>query len=126
GKMRLDFGPVSVRRLLSDVRHIFDRRATEQGITLEVSVGKGMPSAMMLDETRLRQVLFKLVGNAIKCTHEGEVTVRAIAKPLGEPGDDDAEARYYRLVVTVSGTGIGIAPDQRRRIFEAFEQQAGQ
>ena len=126
GKMRLDFGPVSVRRLLSDVRHIFDLRATEQGITLEVSVGKGMPSAMMLDETRLRQVLFNLVGNAIKFTHEGEVTVRAIAKPLGEPGDDDAEARYYRLVVTVSDTGIGIAPDQRSRIFEAFEQQEGQ
>ncbi|MBY5962881.1 transporter substrate-binding domain-containing protein [Marinobacter hydrocarbonoclasticus] len=126
GKMRLDFGPVSVRRLLSDVRHIFDLRATEQGITLEVSVGPGMPSAMMLDETRLRQVLFNLVGNAIKFTHEGGVTVRAVAKPLGEPADADSEVCYYRLVVTVADTGIGIAPDQQERIFEAFEQQEGQ
>lgn len=126
GKMRLDFGPVSVRRLLSDVRHIFDLRATEQGITLEVSVGSGMPSAMMLDETRLRQVLFNLVGNAIKFTHEGEVTVRAVAKLLGEPDEEESEVRYYRLVVTVSDTGIGIAPDQRDRIFDAFEQQEGQ
>ncbi len=120
---------MSVRRLLSDVRHIFDLRATEQGITLEVSVGgSGMPSAMMLDETRLRQVLFNLVGNAIKFTHEGGgVTVRAVAKPLGEPADADSEVCYYRLVVTVADTGIGIAPpDQQERIFEAFEQQEGQ
>jgi two-component system sensor histidine kinase EvgS len=85
-----------------------------------------MPSAMMLDETRLRQVLFNLVGNAIKFTHEGGVTVRAVAKPLGEPADADSEVCYYRLVVTVADTGIGIAPDQQERIFEAFEQQEGQ
>ncbi|MBE0484675.1 transporter substrate-binding domain-containing protein [Marinobacter sp.] len=126
GKMRLDFGPVSVRRLLSDVRHIFDLRATEQGITLEVSVGSGMPSAMMLDETRLRQVLFNLVGNAIKFTHDGGVTVRAVAKELSDAGDQDSDVRYYRLKVTVADTGIGIAPDQQDRIFDAFEQQEGQ
>ncbi|HLV78471.1 MAG TPA: transporter substrate-binding domain-containing protein [Marinobacter sp.] len=126
GKMRLDFGPVSVRSLLSDVRHIFDLRATEQGITLEVSVGAGMPAAMMLDETRLRQVLFNLVGNAIKFTHEGGVTVRAVARELDEPDAEDSETRYHSLVVTVIDTGIGIAPDQQERIFDAFEQQEGQ
>jgi len=126
GKMRLDFGPVSVRRLLSDVRHIFDLRATEQGITLEVSVVSGMPDAMMLDETRLRQVLFNLVGNAIKFTHEGGVTVRAKATELEQQGSEKPETRYYRLVVTVTDTGVGIAPDQQERIFDAFEQQEGQ
>ncbi|PPK51415.1 amino acid-binding domain sensor histidine kinase [Marinobacter persicus] len=129
GKMRLDFTPVSIRRLLSDVRHIFDLRATEQGISLEVSVVSGMPDAMILDETRLRQVLFNLVGNAIKFTHEGEVTVRAQAEELEHPGgesDEAGETRHYRLVITVSDTGVGIAPDQQERIFDAFEQQEGQ
>ncbi|PSF12400.1 histidine kinase [Marinobacter fuscus] len=129
GKMRLDLGPVSVRRLLSDVLHIFDLRATEQGITLEVSVGKGMPSAMMLDETRLRQVLFNLVGNAIKFTHQGGVTVRAVAEALESGPEQKGEAAdvcHHRLVVTVADTGIGIAEDQRERIFDAFEQQEGQ
>ncbi|NMT63257.1 transporter substrate-binding domain-containing protein [Marinobacter orientalis] len=132
GKMRLDYSAVSVRRLLSDVRHIFDLRATEQGISLEVSVDSKMPAAMMLDETRLRQVLFNLVGNAIKFTHEGGVTVRATATPhkptAGEPAvdGDTGRRRWYRLVVTVADTGIGIPPDQQEQIFEAFEQQERQ
>ncbi|WP_375193435.1 ATP-binding protein [Marinobacter sp.] len=130
GKMRLDYSAVSVRRLLDDVRHIFDLRAREQGITLEVSVDSGMPAAMMLDETRLRQVLFNLVGNAIKFTHDGGVTVRATARPLKprktEADPESVERQYYKLVVTVSDTGIGIPQDQVERIFDAFEQQEGQ
>ncbi|WP_375170602.1 ATP-binding protein [Marinobacter sp.] len=128
GKMRLDYSAVSMRRLLGDVRHIFDLRAREQGISLEVSVDSKMPAAMMLDETRLRQVLFNLVGNAIKFTHEGGVTVRATAtllKPAGKKSDT-GERQHYRLVVTVKDTGIGIPADQRERIFDAFEQQEGQ
>lgn len=131
GKMRLEYSAVSMRRLLSDVRHIFDLRATEQGISLEVSVDSKMPAAMMLDETRLRQVLFNLVGNAIKFTHEGGVTVRATATPRKSGGDQVAQNNtdkrsWYRLVVTVTDTGIGIAPEQQDQIFEAFEQQEGQ
>lgn len=132
GKMRLDYSAVSVRRLLDDVRHIFDLRAREQGITLEVSVDSKMPAAMMLDETRLRQVLFNLVGNAIKFTHDGGVTVRATARPLRARGKDESrdagtsERQFYMLVVTVKDTGIGIAQDQLDRIFDAFEQQEGQ
>ncbi|QSP96476.1 transporter substrate-binding domain-containing protein [Marinobacter salinisoli] len=132
GKMRLDYSAVSVRQLLGDVRHIFDLRAREQEISLEVSVDSGMPAAMMLDETRLRQVLFNLVGNAIKFTHEGGVTVRATATPLTAESDgDDGESQitdvqHYRLVVTVKDSGIGVPEDQRERIFEAFEQREGQ
>lgn len=128
GKMRLDYTAVSVRRLLDDVRHIFDLRASEQGITLEVSVDSTMPAAMMLDETRLRQVLFNLVGNAIKFTHQGGVTVRATATALkkGQSGTSDDSRTLYRLSVTVRDTGIGIPSDQLERIFDAFEQQEGQ
>ncbi|WP_053076111.1 transporter substrate-binding domain-containing protein [Marinobacter psychrophilus] len=132
GKMRLDYAPVSMRRMLGDVLHIFDLRARDQGVTLEVSVGKKMPAALMLDETRLRQVLFNLAGNAIKFTHEGGVTVRAKASPLPKqsypPGTKPGEPEHprYRLEITVTDTGIGIATDQQERIFDAFEQQEGQ
>jgi two-component system sensor histidine kinase EvgS len=128
GKMRLDYSAVSMRRLLSDVRHIFDLRATEQGISLEVSVDSRMPAAMRLDETRLRQVLFNLVGNAIKFTHAGGVTVRATATPqVSDDAEDTGEPMpRSRLVVTVKDTGIGIPDDQQEHIFDAFEQQEGQ
>ena len=128
--MRLEYSAVSVRRLLSDVRHIFDLRATEQGISLEVSVDSKMPAAMMLDETRLRQVLFNLVGNAIKFTHEGGVTVRATAtprkssekQPVEEVASEADRRCFYRLVVTVSDTGIGIPEEDLPRLGRPFEQ----
>lgn len=126
GKMRLDYSPVSVRRLLDDVRHIFDLRAREQGITLEVSVGSDMPVTMMLDETRFRQVLFNLVGNAIKFTHEGGVAVRATVRAVKDQTGKTPEHQTYRLTVKVTDSGIGIPSDQRDRIFDAFEQQEGQ
>ncbi|WP_092016077.1 ATP-binding protein [Marinobacter daqiaonensis] len=122
GKMRLEYGPVSLRRMLQDVRHIFDLRAREHNVSLEVSVAPDMPSGLVLDETRLRQVLFNLVGNAIKFTHEGGVAVRATATPSAR----DGEQGLYHLSIAVTDTGIGIAPDQKERIFDAFEQQEGQ
>ncbi|MFC4260720.1 ATP-binding protein [Marinobacter lacisalsi] len=122
GKMRLEYGPVSLRRLLQDVRHIFDLRAREHNVSLEVSVAPDMPGGMILDETRLRQVLFNLVGNAIKFTHEGGVTVRAEVSATEPVGEDE----FCRLSIAVTDTGIGIADDQRERIFDAFEQQEGQ
>lgn len=123
GKMRLEFAPLAVQRLLDDVRHIFDLRAREQGIDLVVTVAPDMPPAMVLDETRLRQVLFNLVGNAIKFTHEGRVEVTAKVRPeQAQPG----EGTRYELMITVTDTGIGIAADQQEHIFDAFEQQEGQ
>lgn len=123
GKMRLEYSPVSVRRLLQDVRHIFDLRATEHGVSLEVSVASDVPAMLVLDETRLRQVLFNLVGNAIKFTHEGGVTVRLSTEPCPDAADG---MERCRLTVSVTDTGIGIASDQQERIFDAFEQQEGQ
>ncbi|WP_166269649.1 transporter substrate-binding domain-containing protein [Marinobacter caseinilyticus] len=123
GKMRLEFGPLAVQRLLDDVRHIFDLRAREQGIELQVSVAPDMPAAMMLDETRLRQVMFNLVGNAIKFTHKGRVEVHARAQPEHH---SSGSPPCCELIITVSDTGIGIAADQQDRIFDAFEQQEGQ
>ena len=122
GKMRLEFGPVSLRRMLQDVRHIFDLRAREHNVSLEVSVESDMPAGMVLDETRLRQVLFNLVGNAIKFTHEGGVAVRA---SVSESRQGDGR-ELCTLSIAVTDTGIGIAEDQQERIFDAFEQQEGQ
>ncbi|MGM0433338.1 MAG: ATP-binding protein [Pseudomonadota bacterium] len=116
GKMRLEYGPLDLSRLLEDVRHIFTIRAREKGLELVFEMDENMPPVMVLDETRLRQVLFNLVGNAIKFTDHGEVRVRVAWK--------DSEAP--ELCIEVVDTGIGIPEEQQERIFEAFEQQVGQ
>ncbi len=121
GKMRLEPAPMDLRRLLEEVRQIFAMRADARNLHLNVDVRGELPAAMVLDETRLRQVLFNLVGNAIKFTHEGGVTVTAWVER-----DDNSVDDRFTLVITVTDTGIGIPYDQQRRIFEAFEQQEGQ
>ena len=121
GKMRLEPAPMDLRRLLDEVRQIFAMRAEARDLRLEVVLNEDLPAAMVLDETRLRQVLFNLVGNAIKFTHEGHVTIRAWSE-FDEHRQDDR----FTLVITVTDSGIGIPFDQQRRIFEAFEQQEGQ
>ncbi len=122
GKMRLEFGPLDLQRLLEDVRRIFEMRAKARGLTLEVTLSDAMPTAMVLDETRLRQVLFNLVGNAIKFTHEGGIRLSAHTERCRS---DDA-GDECQLVIEVTDTGIGIPDDQQARIFDAFEQQEGQ
>lgn len=116
GKMRLEYGPLDLARLMEDVRHIFEIRAREKGLTLTFELARDLPSVMVLDETRLRQILFNLVGNAIKFTDSGEVRVRAHWQ----------EAEQPVLTLEVSDTGIGIPDSQQERIFDSFEQQAGQ
>ncbi|XOZ32276.1 ATP-binding protein [Halomonadaceae bacterium KBTZ08] len=116
GKMRLEYGPLDLGRLLDDVRHIFAIRAREKGLELAIEMDENMPPVMVLDETRLRQVLFNLVGNAIKFTDHGEVRVRVVWK----------ESEAPELCIEVMDSGIGIPPEQQERIFEAFEQQVGQ
>lgn len=112
---RLEAGPgalpletVDAAGVLASSADLFVERAAEKGLKLEIDIPADLPSVVG-EPTRLRQVLVNLLGNAIKFTESGGVTLRAYA--------DDAEVR-----VEVSDTGIGIATDKLERIFERFEQ----
>lgn len=122
GKMHLEYAPVNPARLLEEVQHIFAIRAREKGLVLRFEVPRYLPESLMLDESRLRQVLFNLVGNALKFTHDGEVVVSASS----QPAQSDGGLKRVDLSIRVKDTGIGIPPDQQQRIFDAFEQQQGQ
>ncbi len=87
-------------------------RAAAKGLALHCVVDASVPAAVELDDARLRQVVFNLVGNAVKFTARGEVAVRLGAEPAGAGG--------VRLVLAVSDTGPGIAPEDRARLFTAF------
>jgi len=107
GELALQPEPVCLSQLTDEVFSSFWRAAGEKGIKL-VNKTEGVPT-VMIDGHRLRQILFNLVGNAVKFTERGSVTVAASCVGTG-------------IEVSVSDTGCGIAPDLLTRIFDPFVQ----
>ncbi len=120
GKLRIEYAPVNPHRLLQDIVQMFAARIAQQNLELRTQISPQMPESLILDEVRLRQVVFNLMGNAIKFTHQGYIQISAYTAPMvNDPG-------YVELVIVVEDSGIGIQADQQSRIFNAFEQHEGQ
>jgi signal transduction histidine kinase/CheY-like chemotaxis protein len=114
GQVDLEFIPFDVRDLIEGVAEVMAVRAEARDLDLVLAIELDVPPILIGDSNRLRQILLNLVGNAIKFTEEGSVTIAADARPL-ENGD-------YELRIEVTDTGIGIAPQDRERIFDPFTQ----
>jgi PAS domain S-box-containing protein len=116
-KLELEAVPFSIRTSIEDVLGPFALRAKEKGLDLDSKVDAGVPAVVEGDPTRVQQVLTNLVANALKFTERGRVTVSVV---------EDARAdACTTLHFRVTDTGIGIAPEQQRAIFEAFRQADG-
>ncbi len=101
--------------VLENVTSLMAERVAEKGLLLHVDMAEGLAAqAFRGDPLRLGQVLLNLTSNAVKFTNSGSVTIRV--RPLA----DDAERMQLRFAV--EDTGIGIAPAEQQRLFEAFEQ----
>jgi signal transduction histidine kinase/CheY-like chemotaxis protein len=114
GRMELERTDFAVRPLLDDILRPLDLIARQKGLSLACAVRDDVPPAVNGDPLRLRQVLLNLIANALKFTHVGAVTVTV------ERASDWAGGIELRF--SVSDTGIGISPEQRDGIFEAFRQ----
>jgi signal transduction histidine kinase/ActR/RegA family two-component response regulator len=114
GRMVAEVMPFSPRHLLSEVEALMQGRAAAKGVAFQVHFDSLLPETIHSDPTRLRQILINLIGNAIKFTLQGEVTLR-VACP-------SPEADYPWLQMEVSDTGIGISDEQLRRLFQPFAQ----
>src|SRR5207247_899010 len=79
GKLELQYEPVSVVRIIEEIQRLFSLKAAEKGVDLRVDVAPQLPSGLLLDEVRLRQILFNVVGNALKFTERGHVKIKAWA-----------------------------------------------
>jgi signal transduction histidine kinase/CheY-like chemotaxis protein len=115
GKMQVEAVPFRLREVLREVAGTFRLKASEKGISLSVSGVNQVPEVVMGDAGRLRQVLFNLTGNALKFTSHGVVSVDA------SPSEGDPALLQFE----VSDTGIGIAPEKQREIFDPFSQADG-
>jgi signal transduction histidine kinase len=117
GKLELREENCRVRALVDEVTELFAARAELRGVRIAASVEVDVPSHVEADTERVRQVLSNLVGNAVKFTESGSITVRASV--------EDTKAQMLQLRFEVRDTGIGIEPALQGKLFEAFSQVDG-
>jgi signal transduction histidine kinase/ActR/RegA family two-component response regulator len=113
-RMSLVVAPQDLGGLARELTGFWSAAAAQKGLELTLDIDPALPAALVMDGRRVRQVLFNLVGNALKFTPQGRVGVAL----TGEP-DSDGTAR---LRISVRDSGIGIAPDKLPRLFDAFTQ----
>ena len=114
GKMEIIETPCMLSSLLHDVTTMIRFRLEDKPVELNLAVDTNLPSMIYADEVRIKQVLVNLLGNAVKFTDEGSITL----KMSGEPVDDI----HCRLVTEIRDTGIGIREEDLKKIFSSFTQ----
>jgi CheY-like chemotaxis protein len=115
GQMELEYTDFDLRTCIEEVLDIFALRASQLNLDLIYQIHHKVPSQIIGDSLRLRQVLINLIGNAIKFTEQGEIFIEV--KPVKILEDGDIELSFL-----VQDTGIGIAADKIERLFKAFSQ----
>ena len=114
GRTELNPEPVNLTDFLQAVVNLMQVKASEKCLDFVFDAQGRLPQAVLADERRLRQVLLNLLGNAIKFTDSGRVTLRASAEPEGPA--------QVLLHLDVEDTGVGMRPEDLERIFKPFEQ----
>lgn len=117
GKLRLNIVPMSVREAADSVVRLFRANAAAKGIVIELDIDVDQGDRVLGDAQRIKQVLLNLVGNAVKFTELGTVTLRA---QVTRTQDDQALVTYQ-----VSDTGVGMSSDIVNRLFQPFYQAEG-
>jgi signal transduction histidine kinase len=114
GKIEFEAIEFELRKLMNGVQQSFDYQATKKEVALEFSTDRDIPEVIIGDSARLSQILINLIGNAIKFTDVGKVTVDASLLSINE--------KSLELQFAVTDTGIGIAENKIGLIFESFTQ----
>jgi signal transduction histidine kinase/HPt (histidine-containing phosphotransfer) domain-containing protein len=120
GKMELDSRPFDLRECVKETFDLLSAKAVEKKIALNCYLDESIPTVVKGDSLRLRQVVVNLLGNAIKFTAKGDVSVHI--KMLSAPPLNNDEASPVNLHFSVRDTGIGITPDRLARLFKPFVQ----
>ncbi|EHJ92849.1 hybrid sensor histidine kinase/response regulator [Vreelandella boliviensis] len=109
GHLTLETSPTELKPLVDSVVVLFVPRAKKKGLALTVNVDALVPTWVLVDAGRLRQILLNLIANAIKFTDHGEISVRV-------------SSTVEQLLFEISDTGCGLSEQQQQRLFEPFQQ----
>jgi PAS domain S-box-containing protein len=115
-KFQLDVAPFDLRKMFDEIPVLFDSATAGKGISLSLQVDESVPERVRGDAGRMRQILLNIVGNAVKFTAEGGITIRVACR------DTAAVNGRCRLRIEVQDTGIGIPPERIDDLFQPFTQ----
>ncbi len=121
GKMVLQYSATSIQYLYKELHTLFSQKMQDKGVRFDLDVDKSVPNSLLLDETRLRQILINLISNAFKFTENGFVRVTASAQSQA-----DSLQSQVTLILKIADSGIGIPEESLQSIFDSFEQVKGQ
>ncbi|MBF0227206.1 MAG: response regulator [Desulfobacterales bacterium] len=114
GKMELEIIPFNLHNTIEDISEMLSLKAHKKGLDMICIVGEDVPSQVCGDPGRLRQILINFIGNSVKFTDKGEITLRV--------SKIEEDSSKITLKFSVSDTGIGIPRDQQNRVFKSFSQ----
>jgi len=115
GKLSIQSAPMELSEVLRQTGDLFSPTARENGLELLFRIDQAIPTRLLGDATRLQQILSNMVGNSLKFTHAGSVTVEASLLPAAHDGQ-------CRVLFSVADTGIGIPDDKLGNLFQPFSQ----
>lgn len=120
GKISSEKIAINPHELFLDIYQIFSLEISQKDLELNIEIDPNIPNSLFLDSMHLRQVLFNLMGNAVKFTDHGHIAFRA------QLLEKSSQLSKVNLLIEVEDTGIGIPEEQHQTIFQVFEQQSGQ
>jgi two-component system sensor histidine kinase/response regulator len=120
GRTTLDPDDFDLHATLESVLSMLNVRAEKKGLRLTLQCAPDVPQFVRTDERKLRQVLINLLGNAVKFTPQGSITLRVMVNGIHD--DVDQKKSSYHLRFEIQDTGVGIAPEEMDTLFEAFTQ----
>ncbi len=123
GKLEITFGFVKTDMFFGEFEKIFALKVFEKKLRFIVDITSGTPAGLYVDEARLRQIIFNLLGNAIKFTSEGSVTLKVYTDNPQVLHYKDKTEEYLDLYIEISDTGTGISNEQLKEVFKPFTQE---
>lgn len=142
GKLDVIYEPVNMRMVIQEIEQIFSHSASQKKLLLFSEIDRKLPQTLYFDEVRLRQILFNVVGNALKFTEQGFIKI-SLTTTENTPDDvkesegllndsllgfsigNEATLQVVSLTLSIEDTGIGISPQDKLHIFDAFVQSNG-
>jgi len=124
GKLELEYDFIDTYSFFSEFEKIFSLKVSEKGLKFILDITSGTPQGVCIDEARVRQIVFNLIGNAIKFTSLGSITLKVCTEnPKLVNYSNEKSEELIDLIIEVEDSGIGISKELQEAIFEPFIQE---